>query len=99
MRSVHASLPQRQWCQSFQSYSYDANGNLESGGGRSYAWNADNQPTSITGSDNVQETYAYDADGPRVSRKRGNVTTISLGGLVEQEGTTTGGSAGKQGAP
>jgi RHS repeat-associated protein len=37
----------------------------------------------------VQESYAYDADGTRVSRKRGNVTTIYFGGLVEQEGTTT----------
>jgi RHS repeat-associated protein len=72
-----------------QASSYDANGNLQTGGGRSYAWNADNQPSSITGSDNVQEDYAYDADGTRVSRTRGNVTTIYLGGLVEQEGTTT----------
>ena len=37
----------------------------------------------------MPEDYAYDADGTRVSRKRGNVTTIYLGGLVEQEGTTT----------
>jgi RHS repeat-associated protein len=72
-----------------QAYSYDANGNLQSGGGRTYAWTADNQPSSITGSDNVQEDYAYDADGMRVSRTRGTVTTLYLGGLVEQEGTTT----------
>jgi YD repeat-containing protein len=68
---------------------YDANGNLQTGGGRSYAWTADNQPTSITGSDGVREDYAYDADGTRVSRTRNNVTTLYLGGLVEQEGTTT----------
>jgi RHS repeat-associated protein len=37
----------------------------------------------------VREDYAYDADGTRVSRTRGTVTTLYLGGLVEQEGTTT----------
>ena len=47
-------------------YSYDANGNLETGGGRSYAWNADNQPTRITGADGVPEDYAYDADGTKL---------------------------------
>ncbi len=39
--------------------------------------------------DNEQETYVYDADGTRVSRTRGAVTTLYLGGLVEEEGTTT----------
>jgi YD repeat-containing protein len=48
--------------------SYDANGNLLTGGNRSYSWNADNQPTSITGTDGVVETYAYDAEGTRVRR-------------------------------
>ncbi len=31
-----------------QEYTYDLNGNLVSGGGRSYSWNAGNQPTTIT---------------------------------------------------
>ena len=37
-------------------YTYDANGNLTQGHGRSLTWNAANQPTSVTGSDGVQET-------------------------------------------
>ncbi len=56
-----------------QSYTYDLNGNLVSGGGRSYSWNADNQPTAITGSDNVQERYTYDAEGERATH--GNPST------------------------
>ena len=67
-----------------QAYTYGANGNLVRGGGRSYVWNADNQPTSIT-SGGVTETYAYDADGERVKRTRGNTTTVYLGGLVEED--------------
>jgi hypothetical protein len=44
-----------------QAYSYDANGNLQSGGGHTYTWNADNQPSSIRGTDGVREEYIYDA--------------------------------------
>jgi YD repeat-containing protein len=71
------------------SYRYDANGNLQSGGGRTYAWTADNQPVSIT-SEGVQETYAYDADGQRVKRTRGTTTIVYLGGGVVEEETSGG---------
>jgi hypothetical protein len=30
------------------SYLYDANGNLSSGNGRNYTWNAENLPTTIS---------------------------------------------------
>lgn len=53
-----------------QAYAYDANGNVTGGGNRTYVWDTNNQPTSITGPDSVTETYAYDADGGRVSRIR-----------------------------
>ncbi len=71
-----------------QSYSYDNNGNLSSGGNRSYNWNVDNQPTSVTGPDSVQETYTYDAMGERLSRTRSGVTTVYLG-LWEEETSGT----------
>jgi YD repeat-containing protein len=75
-----------------QNLTYDANGNLLSGpnlggsGTRSFTWNADNQPTSIT-SGGVTEQYVYDADGERISRTRGGVTTYYLGGLAEVDGS------------
>jgi YD repeat-containing protein len=40
-----------------------------SGGNRTYSWNADNQPISITGTDGGVETYAYDVS---VSLRQGN---------------------------
>jgi len=49
-----------------QTYSYDANGNLTSGGGRSYQWDAQNRPRVIAGGGIFDETYTYDADGRRV---------------------------------
>ena len=55
------------------------------GGGRSYSWNGDNQPTRITGADDVTETYTYDADGARATRTRAGVTTVYLGGLEERD--------------
>ena len=58
---------------------YNADGNLLSGGNRSYVWNADNQSTIITGTDGIRETYVYDAEGERVKRTRGNTTTVYLG--------------------
>jgi RHS repeat-associated protein len=67
---------------------YDANGNMLSGPSlpdgslRTYAWNADNQPTSIT-SGGAVEQYMYDADGERVTRVRNSVATYYIGGLVE----------------
>jgi YD repeat-containing protein len=70
-----------------QPYSYDANGNLLSGGGRTYAWNGDNQPRQIT-HQGVTESYSYDADGNRALRHRAGVTTTTFAGHYEQvEGT------------
>ncbi|WP_029215377.1 hypothetical protein [Kallotenue papyrolyticum] len=67
-----------------QSYSYDANGNLVSGGGRTYTWQADNLPASIS-SGGATETYTYDADGERLTRTAGGVTTVYVGGLYEED--------------
>jgi len=68
-----------------QAYPYDANGNVTGGGGRTYVWDTNNQPTSITGPDSVTETYGYDADGGRVSRARAGVTSVYLAGVWEQD--------------
>jgi RHS repeat-associated protein len=70
-----------------QSYNYDANGNLTSGGGRSYTWTADNLPATVTNA-GVTESYTYDADGERVVRSAGGVTTLSFAGVWDQ--TTAG---------
>jgi RHS repeat-associated protein len=71
------------------SYSYDANGSLLSGGGRSLTWTAENLPASITGPDSVAETYGYNGDGERVTGSRAGQTTLYPEGLWEE---TLGGS-------
>lgn len=72
-------------------YTYDTNDNLVAGGNRTYGWNTDNQPQSITGPDGVTETYGYDAEGNCVVRTRSGLTTLYVGGLLEEDletGTT-----------
>jgi len=64
-------------------YTYDANGNLLSGGGRTFTWNADNLPATVTNG-GVTESYIYDADGERVAKTVGGVTTVYLQGVWEQ---------------
>jgi RHS repeat-associated protein len=65
-------------------YSYDANGNLTSGGGRTYTWTLDNLPASISQTSG-SESYTYDADGERIKQVAGSVTTVYLeGGLWEE---------------
>jgi YD repeat-containing protein len=56
-------------------YSYDRNGNMQSGGAWSYTWNADNTLASMTNG-TAPESYQYDADGERVVRTAGGVTPM-----------------------
>jgi RHS repeat-associated protein len=65
-------------------YSYDANGNLLSGGGRSYAWTGENKPERVITSSGT-ETYSYDADGQRM--RRGALIDFE-GGLIEETAGT-----------
>jgi RHS repeat-associated protein len=65
------------------SYSYDANGNLTAGSGRSYTWTAENLPASISWSGG-SESYSYDADGERVAKTVGGATTLYFQGVFEQ---------------
>lgn len=72
------------------SYSYDNNGNMTSGDGRSYTWNYENLPKSIIGN-GITEVYGYDPDGARVKRlltggaATNPGTTYYMGGLYEEE--------------
>jgi RHS repeat-associated protein len=61
----------------------DANGNLLSGGNRTFTWNADNLPASVT-SGGITESYTYDADGERVAKTVSGVTTVYFQGIWEQ---------------
>ncbi|NTW01343.1 MAG: hypothetical protein HGA19_08520 [Oscillochloris sp.] len=65
------------------SYCYDANGNMLSGGGRTYTWNAQNLPTSVT-SGSVTESYSYNADDVRMKVTNGSTATIFVEGLYEE---------------
>jgi RHS repeat-associated protein len=64
-------------------YSYDANGNLVSGSGRTYTWTVENLPSSV-GHVSGSESYTYDADGERVKKVRGSVTTLYYEGQWEE---------------
>jgi len=61
------------------SYCYDPNGNLTSGGRRSYSWTLDNLPSSVSQTSG-SESYSYDADGERIKVVRGSVSTVELEG-------------------
>jgi RHS repeat-associated protein len=72
------------------SYAYDENGNLTSGGGRTYTWRANNSLGSVSHVSG-SESFAYNADGQRVRKTVGSTNTIYLeGGLLEE---IVGGSA------
>jgi len=64
------------------SYTYDTNGNMNSGAGRTYTWDFENRPTSIT-SGGVTTTMVYDGDGGRVKKIAGTTTVRYIGKLYE----------------
>ncbi|MEQ6340893.1 MAG: hypothetical protein M3A44_04375 [Gammaproteobacteria bacterium] len=59
------------------SYSYDANGNLRTGGGRSFAYTSFNLPSAIT-QGTATSTFTYDADHARATQVAGGETTVYL---------------------
>jgi RHS repeat-associated protein len=73
-----------------QPYAYDANGNLTSGGGRTFVWNGWNQLAGVTQA-GVTETYADDAAGARVTRTSNGATVVTVADLWERTvgGATT----------
>ncbi|SDS20928.1 RHS repeat-associated core domain-containing protein [Halopseudomonas litoralis] len=53
--------------QSYATYAYDANGNVSTGGGRTFTWTAFNKPLSTSRSSTGKtESFAYDADYQRI---------------------------------
>jgi len=52
-------------------YSYDSDGNLLSGGSRSFTWDAKNRLTGV----NSNISYIYDHNDLRVSKTKSGVTT------------------------
>ncbi|WPB74323.1 toxin TcdB middle/N-terminal domain-containing protein [Archangium violaceum] len=63
-------------------YSYDANGHMVSGGGRTLTWDADNRLASVTTAGGTT-TFVYDATGQRVVKSGPSGTTRYFGALVE----------------
>ncbi|OGL47349.1 MAG: hypothetical protein A2W05_00960, partial [Candidatus Schekmanbacteria bacterium RBG_16_38_10] len=66
-------------------YSYDDNGNMISGAGRSLTYDYDNRPTSII-YNSMAVISVYDAGGNRVKKITPNSTTIYIGQLYECTG-------------
>ena len=71
-----------------QSYSYDANGNMTKRGGAAIAWNSDNLPLSIAGTNGNSSLFSYGPAGNRwkqVARFGAtSETTVYVGGLFEK---------------
>jgi len=63
-------------------YSYDANGNLSSGAGRTLTYNLENKPLTITSAGQTT-TFVYDGDGGRVKKIAGTTTTRYISKLYE----------------
>jgi RHS repeat-associated protein len=63
-------------------YGYDCNGNMISGGGRTYTWDYDNRPTSVT-QGGATTSFVYDANGQRIKKTQGTNTNLYFG-LTEQ---------------
>ncbi|HEY3358294.1 MAG TPA: RHS repeat-associated core domain-containing protein [Polyangia bacterium] len=64
-------------------YSYDANGNLVAGAGRTLTWTAENLPATIG-----TASLTYDGNGMRLTKVAGATTTVYLGDEYEVTGAT-----------
>jgi RHS repeat-associated protein len=66
-------------------YTYDANGDMISGAGRTFTWNSDNLPTSVSASSGVT-TFHYDGDNSLVATTApgSQQPTYYFGPLVER---------------
>ena len=84
----HAVARTRLTTGSTTTYSYDANGNLVSGGGRTLTWDYENRPTQIV-KGGVTTTFKYDGDGGRVKKTVSPAphATVYIGQLYVCEGT------------
>jgi RHS repeat-associated protein len=67
------------------SFSYDTSGNTQNDGTNAYTWDAESQLKTAAG-----VTYAYDAQGRRVSKSTGKNYVYSLGGEILAETDASG---------
>ncbi len=72
------------------SYTYDANGNMLSGAGRTLEWTSFNQPARISSGTNVIN-LAYDADEQRIKKQSNSATTHYVGGGSYEKIISSGG--------
>lgn len=68
------------------SYTYDGNGNMTAGSGRSFTYNLENKPLTITIGGQTT-TFVYDGDNGRVKKVVGTTTTRYISRLYECENT------------
>ena len=64
------------------SYSYDNNGNMLTGAGRTLTWNSENKPLTVV-QGGTTTTFVYDGDGGRVKKIVGSTTTRYISKLYE----------------
>lgn len=66
------------------SFTYDANGNFSSGGGRTATWTSFNAPATVS-KGATTTTFAYGPEGQRAKQTLSTGTTIYYGGAIEKE--------------
>ena len=69
-------------------YDYDANGNMLSDGLRSFEYDAENRPASISYNGGVTQ-FVYDGNGQRVKKSGPNGETLYIGKLYEVNGSSS----------
>ena len=69
------------------SYTYDNNGNLTGGAGRTLTWNIENKPLTVV-QGGTTTTFVYDGDGGRVKKIVGTTTTRYISKLYECDNAT-----------
>jgi RHS repeat-associated protein len=78
-----------------QTYAYDANGNMTSGGGRVITWTSFNQAKTIAGAGGHHSDFFFGAAHERVRQVSDTATTIYVGGIFEKVTDTGGGTEEK----
>ncbi|MEM7284256.1 MAG: RHS repeat-associated core domain-containing protein, partial [Pseudomonadota bacterium] len=68
-----------------KSFTYDANGNMLTGLTRTYTWDGQNRPASLT-MPSTTVTFEYGPDGKRIKKNAGSTLTTYYGADVELSG-------------
>ena len=68
------------------SYTYDNNGNMLAGAGRTLTWNLENKPLTVV-QGGTTTTFVYDGEGGRVKKIVGTTTTRYISTLYECDNT------------